>query len=337
MAKRGKFLANIANNVLDSTYRIIQDPLSRFAAKSSAYPKYKGINIPFINDKKITLTNAGLATGAVISENLLDSIAKYANRAGLPIKTALGLATKESTLGNPTDDATYNILRGIKNDNRPAKQYINNGHDVWARDLVNYYKDYWNPYETAIAYAKKKVLGENREFYRPVNFGGNEEAYKESLEKYNRQKAAIDSVLVGGEAYADRQARENRDNMNINVLEAAFRDYKANPNNYNPGQRNYSTLVNKRANEVWNSPEIQSWYRRSLEDGYRLGGTVKTCYEGGGSIHIAPSKRGTFTAAATKHGMGVQAFARRVLANKGNYSPAMVKKANFARNAAKWH
>jgi N-acetyl-anhydromuramyl-L-alanine amidase AmpD len=55
-----------------------------------------------------------------------------------------------------------------------------------------------------------------------------------------------------------------------------------------------------------------------------------------GGIHIKPSKRGTFTAAATKHGMGVQAFANRVLANKENYSPAMVKKANFARNASKW-
>ena len=59
-------------------------------------------------------------------------------------------------------------------------------------------------------------------------------------------------------------------------------------------------------------------------------------YKSGG-IHIAPSKRGTFTAAAKQHGMGVQAFASKVLANKSNYSPAMVKKANFARNASKWH
>ena len=57
----------------------------------------------------------------------------------------------------------------------------------------------------------------------------------------------------------------------------------------------------------------------------------------GGGIHIKPSKKGTFTAAATKHGMGVQEFASRVLANKDDYSPAMVKKANFARNASKWH
>lgn len=60
-------------------------------------------------------------------------------------------------------------------------------------------------------------------------------------------------------------------------------------------------------------------------------------YAEGGGIHIKPSKRGTFTAAAKKHGKGVQEFACQVLANKENYSSAMVKKANFARNASKWH
>lgn len=57
----------------------------------------------------------------------------------------------------------------------------------------------------------------------------------------------------------------------------------------------------------------------------------------GGPIHIAKNKRGTFTAAATKHGMGVQEFASHVLSNKDKYSTTMVKKANFARNASKWN
>ena len=57
----------------------------------------------------------------------------------------------------------------------------------------------------------------------------------------------------------------------------------------------------------------------------------------GGKIYIKPSKRGTFTTAAKSRGMGVQEFASKVLANKEDYSTAMVKKANFARNAAKWH
>lgn len=56
----------------------------------------------------------------------------------------------------------------------------------------------------------------------------------------------------------------------------------------------------------------------------------------GGKIHIKPSKRGTFTAAAKKHGKSVQAFASQVLAHPENYSPAMRKKANFARNASRW-
>ena len=59
-------------------------------------------------------------------------------------------------------------------------------------------------------------------------------------------------------------------------------------------------------------------------------------YANGGKINIKASKKGTFTAAARKRGMSVQEFARKVLANKDKYSPAMVKKANFARNAAKW-
>lgn len=49
-----------------------------------------------------------------------------------------------------------------------------------------------------------------------------------------------------------------------------------------------------------------------------------------GGIHIDPSKKGTFTAAATKHKMGVQEFASHVLANPDDFSPKMRKKANFA-------
>ncbi len=60
--------------------------------------------------------------------------------------------------------------------------------------------------------------------------------------------------------------------------------------------------------------------------------TMKT----GGSIKIDPSKKGTFTAQATKMGMGVQQAASKILsAKEGTYTPAMRKKANFAKNFAK--
>ena len=254
----------------------LRDPLNRFTAKSKAYPTYKDFTIPFIKEKRRTLTNAGLATGAVLSENMLDSIAKYAKIEGLPIKTALGLVTKESTLGNPTDDKSVYKLMGKDKalffKRGSGEQFINNkGQDVWARALVNYYKDSWNPYEEAIKTAKKKAMV-NSAFVKPNDWGEpNDPYYKKALEEYNRQKAIIDRVLIAGEKYADRQANKKKSSIVGNVLQAAFRDYKNNPNNYNPGQPNYQKLVNKRANEVWRSPEIQNWYKtylkRSLEEG----------------------------------------------------------------------
>lgn len=53
-------------------------------------------------------------------------------------------------------------------------------------------------------------------------------------------------------------------------------------------------------------------------------------------VKIAPSKKGTFTAAAKKSGMTVQQKATSVL-NSPTASPAMKKKANFAKNAAGWN
>ena len=58
-------------------------------------------------------------------------------------------------------------------------------------------------------------------------------------------------------------------------------------------------------------------------------------YKNGG-IHIKKSKRGTFKAAAKKAGMGVQEYEKKVLKTGSKASPSMKKKANFARNAAKW-
>lgn len=75
---------------------------------------------------------------------------------------------------------------------------------------------------------------------------------------------------------------------------------------------------------------------RNTQNRWMVLNNIVSPFEYGG-IHIKDSKKGTFTAAATKHNLGVQEFASRVLANKENYSPSMVKKAVFAKNASKWH
>jgi hypothetical protein len=55
-----------------------------------------------------------------------------------------------------------------------------------------------------------------------------------------------------------------------------------------------------------------------------------------GGIYINPKNKGKFTKKAKAAGMGVQEFARHVLANKDDYPTSTVKQANFARNAKKW-
>ena len=62
--------------------------------------------------------------------------------------------------------------------------------------------------------------------------------------------------------------------------------------------------------------------------------TITPQYSDGGSIHIAKNKRGTFKAQASRMGMSTQQAASHILANKDDYSPAMVKKAVFAHNFA---
>ena len=92
-----------------------------------------------------------------------------------------------------------------------------------------------------------------------------------------------------------------------------------------------SETIFKQGLDNFNDP-----YARGRSDGYFMQYEKTKKFAEGGGIHIDPSKKGTFTAAATKHGESVQGFASQVLANKENYSPAMVKKANFAKNASKW-
>ena len=56
----------------------------------------------------------------------------------------------------------------------------------------------------------------------------------------------------------------------------------------------------------------------------------------GSKIHIKKKNRGKFNASARKAGQSVQEHAKSVL-NNPNATPLQKKRANFARNAAKWN
>lgn len=133
--------------------------------------------------------------------------------------------------------------------------------------------------------------------------------------------------------YLVRDFEYNREehsvDRNIPPLQHAFQYYKA--GKYNSNDKSHSTDVLNTGRIMLNDKDVKNWinsseYTKNLRINKKYGG-----------IHIKPSKRGTFTAAAKRHHMSVQEFARTVLNNRARYSAAMVKKANFARNASKWH
>jgi len=68
----------------------------------------------------------------------------------------------------------------------------------------------------------------------------------------------------------------------------------------------------------------------------RYGGETNSYLQARSGIYIKPENRGKFTAWAQNHDMGVQEAASKVMANKEEYSPSVVKMANFAKNAAGW-
>ena len=53
-------------------------------------------------------------------------------------------------------------------------------------------------------------------------------------------------------------------------------------------------------------------------------------------IHIKPENKGKFTAKAKRSGMGVQEYAKKVLAPGSRSTTATKKQANFAAQSAKW-
>ena len=268
MVKRKRktvYLAKSTGRVWDTKEEAVRDNTNynkdihyRYSIKAGRYNSpLKNYNIPFIPKKKITLTNAGLATGAVLSTNLLDSIAVNAERAGLPIKTAIGLVTKESTLNNPTYDIR-NRAKISKFDRSALKRAKASSFEENIKPLqttgildtpegllINYNPDD-NPYSSASSYIFKKA-----------------KTFEDVLRMMRKT-----------EAYADMLAAKNESLPSKSYLQAGFERYKKNPRNWNPGQSNYVELVNKRADEVWNSPEIQNWYKtyrkRSLENGGKI-------------------------------------------------------------------
>ena len=247
----------------------------------AAIKKQGNERIPYIKDKEIKLTNAGKLTGTRLSTNQLDSIAKYASKVGLPIKTALGLVGQESAFGNYFGYA--NNAKDLNTYNTQSKE-IRDKYGIPTYKIVNYEnlipeRTPTNVDDFAInkRYGKRNVTG----FGMPTITNGDE----------------LDKLKVQHEAYPALQRKRSKFWRDINTptLQLAFEHYKISPQTYNAGNSNQQNLVNSKANDVWRSPEIQKWYRTSPYVKHRLGGRCKlrngglTSKDRGSSKHPYPS------------------------------------------------
>ena len=200
-------------------------------AELTSYP------VPFIDEKRITLTNAGRATGAVLSTNLLDSIADNADRAGFPLQTALGLAVKETTLGNPTDDrSAWNLSSGIRrefNNKYPGtEQHINYWGDALneREDVINYHKGHQSDDPNS---KRKSVLQEAFEFYmqHPDKYNPGQPNYQTAVDK--RGVEAMQSPEVQKWL---KQRNIKKATGRFNRLNPLLNESKLNPTKYKDGK-----------------------------------------------------------------------------------------------------
>lgn len=148
--------------------------------------------IPYLEEKQIKLTHPDKNKkfkdrNVIISTNMLDSIAKYANNAKLPLKSALGLVGQESTFG---------YGRHFYQEDAPSIDLISN----WS------WSDYENPYTELLGEAERRVG-------KPIGFHTKEE--NKLYYKY----------LLEGLNYADNQAKIRLENSK-HPLQHGFELYK---------------------------------------------------------------------------------------------------------------
>ena len=205
--------------------------------------------IPFIPEKQITLTNAGLSTGATISTNVLDSLAKYGARTA-PVThpyDAIGLAARETQLG------LYPGRFLNKEQYNGQNQLVEKGF-VTPVELTNDDKYYSTPYSDAIAYGAKKVgaitsiAGDSRVYYEP----------------HPATDSLMNESMRLGRGYADAVAKQT--NWQEHPLTHAFNLF--NSGLYNTGEPEHSSKVREFGANVFNSPQVQKWWNEGGKDWY---------------------------------------------------------------------
>lgn len=207
-------------------------------------------SIPFVQDKKIKLTNSEHLNGSVLSENLLDSLYKYSTLTGVPLQDALGLPAQETTFGKyegfmgpgASDAIVYDIE---KDGNYGSPDQLLNDHAYMS-------DSYYDPKAEAYRWFHRKYP-------------------KESPEQLRLRVAK--ELETNSNYYINEGIK--RYNKTLNPWLHAFEIYKS--GNYNTGDKNHTKDVRNAGKLVMQDPAIQKWAKEKGIDtllGYADGGEV---------------------------------------------------------------
>ena len=260
--------------------------------------------IPFDKNNALRLTNAGNLTGATVPKNLIDSVYKYSQVYNYDPYVILGIAGKETRFGI---DDPYTANKS-KNDFFLAPGYnpeVRNARTI--TDMTNNHTYWLSPLRSELNQIARNYNLDYSENYGVPNAGYYPVFYQQDFNKdfdNSRMRTLIQKT------YDSTPPNEYQ-----SIIDA-----------YNNKSFSKMDELNQTINLLRQSPELQQ-YIQSLSN-------LKAT---GGSIHIKPANRGKFTAAAKRVGKSVQEYASQILANKDHYSTTLVKRANFAKNAKKFH
>ena len=94
---------------------------------------------------------------------------------------------------------------------------------------------------------------------------------------------------------------------------------------------------NPTAQEITNDPQQLARAEEIQQEAPDMDMNITSINQAKSGIEIKPENKGKFTRWAKARGMSVSEAANKVMSNKDQYPPSVVKMANFAKNAAGWN
>lgn len=127
----------------------------------------------------------------------------------------------------------------------PTEQHINSGNDIDERELINFWDAEHSPFGDELGEVDRQA------------------------QKYGWSQDQVAQQLMNDTIPVLRQAGEQNYSTpyaGMPTLEAGFRFFKDNPEQYNSGasySNGYAGWVDRKGRMLWHSPEIQQWWQYS--------------------------------------------------------------------------